>query len=401
MSEDLTAGLRPEARLRLLESILGSANDAVIVTEADPTDDPGPRVVYVNEAFTRMTGYAAGEIAGKTPRVLQGPGTDRGKLYEVRAALGRRESVRVELLNYRKDGTEFWVELDIVPVGGEGSRPDYWLSVQRETTECVQAERERRESERRLRSIVAQYGSDMITILDSDGTSIYESPQVERTLGYQRRELAGGNFYRHVHPDDAGRLAEAVERTLQTPGVNPPVEYRIRHAAGSWLYFESIGNNLVEDPEVNAIVVNTRDITRRKQVEEALARERNLLEAVMDSARDAIFVNDHEHRFTLSNRAHMEIHGARSREEILGKTSADFRGENGTVPHHADNRRMIETGEPIVGLEEAIRTASGEERWLSTTKAPLRGPEDRVEGVVAISRDITERRRAEQALREI
>lgn len=73
MSEDWTARLCPETRLRLLESILSSANDAVIVTEADPTDAPGPRIVYVNEAFTRMTGYAAGEIVGKTPRICRGP----------------------------------------------------------------------------------------------------------------------------------------------------------------------------------------------------------------------------------------------------------------------------------------------------------------------------------------
>ncbi|MDP9480892.1 MAG: PAS domain-containing protein [Actinomycetota bacterium] len=116
-------GARPRpgdgVRLGLLRSILENANDAVLVTEGGPIDEPGPRVVYTDAAFSRTTGYSYEEIVGRSPRVLQGPGTDRAKLDEVRTALETGGSVRTELLNYRNDGTPFWVELDIVPVFGE------------------------------------------------------------------------------------------------------------------------------------------------------------------------------------------------------------------------------------------------------------------------------------------
>ena len=104
--------------LSMLEAVVSNARDAILVTEADPIDEPGPKIVHANASFTRMTGYPLEEAVGKTPRMLQGPGTDRSKLDEIRAALESWSPVRVELLNYRKDGTEFWVEVDITPVEG-------------------------------------------------------------------------------------------------------------------------------------------------------------------------------------------------------------------------------------------------------------------------------------------
>lgn len=107
---------RGSAELYLLRAVVNNANDAILVTEAAPIDEPGPRIVYVNEAFSRMTGYTAEEVLGKTPRILQGPETERARLDELRASLEKWEPVRVEVLNYRKDGTEFWVSR---PEGGE------------------------------------------------------------------------------------------------------------------------------------------------------------------------------------------------------------------------------------------------------------------------------------------
>lgn len=109
--------------------------------------------------------------------------------------------MRTELLNYRKDGTPFWVELDIVSVFGEdGGWPELWVSVQRETTGRVEAEEARLEAESRLRSVLARYGSDMITILEPDGTPRYESPTVERALGYRHKDLTAGEVFRFVTP---------------------------------------------------------------------------------------------------------------------------------------------------------------------------------------------------------
>jgi PAS domain S-box-containing protein len=113
---DITEQKRQAEQVRLLQSVVVNTNDAILITEAEPINEPGPRILYVNEAFTRMTGYTLEEALGKTPRILQGPKSSRAKLDKVRAALSRWKSITVELINYRKDGSEFWVEFGVVPV---------------------------------------------------------------------------------------------------------------------------------------------------------------------------------------------------------------------------------------------------------------------------------------------
>lgn len=142
---------RLEERLHLLESVVLSINDVVLITEAEPFDLPGPRVLYVNEAFKRMTGYTNEEIIGKTPRILQGPKTERDQLDKIRRALEKWQPVRVEMTNYRKDGTEFNVELSINPIANEQGWYTHWVSVQRETTERKQAEEALNDAHRQLR----------------------------------------------------------------------------------------------------------------------------------------------------------------------------------------------------------------------------------------------------------
>jgi diguanylate cyclase (GGDEF)-like protein/PAS domain S-box-containing protein len=122
-------------RLRLLESVVVNANDAILITEAEPIDLPGPRIVYCNAAFSKTTGYAEADIIGLTPRILQSPHSDRQVLDRLRAALQKWEPVEVELLNVQKDGTEFWVELSIVPVADERGWYTHWVSVQRDVSQ--------------------------------------------------------------------------------------------------------------------------------------------------------------------------------------------------------------------------------------------------------------------------
>jgi PAS domain S-box-containing protein len=132
---DITAEKQQAAELRLLQSVVVNTNDAAIVTEAEPIDFPGPRILYVNEAFTRITGYQPHEILGKSPRILQGAKTDRAEIAKVRHALAHWESITVEVINYRKDGSEFWNEFSLVPVADGSGKYTHWISVQRDTTE--------------------------------------------------------------------------------------------------------------------------------------------------------------------------------------------------------------------------------------------------------------------------
>ncbi len=114
--------------------MITNATDSILITEAEPFDIPGPRIIYVNDAFTRMTGYTIEDVIGKTPRILQGPKTDRKILDKLRKALNNWESCEVELMNYKKNGEEFWVNFTVVPVANEKGWFTHWIAIERDTT---------------------------------------------------------------------------------------------------------------------------------------------------------------------------------------------------------------------------------------------------------------------------
>ncbi len=127
-------------RLRLLESAVVNAKDGILITEAEPVDQPGPRIVYCNPSFLTSTGYSASELVGLTPRILQCKETSRATLDLIRNALANWRPIEVELINARRDGSLFWVQLSIVPVANEQGLFTHWVSVQRDISERKAAE---------------------------------------------------------------------------------------------------------------------------------------------------------------------------------------------------------------------------------------------------------------------
>ncbi len=133
--QDISQQKKEEQQLKLLESVITNTNDSILITEAEPFDEPGPRILYVNNAFTKMTGYTAEEVIGKTPRILQGPKTDRAALDHLKACLKNWETCEITLLNYKKNGEEFWINMSITPVADEKGWYTHWISIERDVTE--------------------------------------------------------------------------------------------------------------------------------------------------------------------------------------------------------------------------------------------------------------------------
>ncbi len=150
IARDVSQRRRSEAHLHLLNSVVVNANDAVLIAEVQPGDSLGARIVYVNEAFTRMTGYVAEDAIGRTMRILLGPRTERERLDEVRRALANLAPVRIEMVNYRQDGSEFWVDANFVPIIDDDGEFRRWMAVQRDITSRKRAEELERDRNRAL-----------------------------------------------------------------------------------------------------------------------------------------------------------------------------------------------------------------------------------------------------------
>ncbi len=134
-AHDITEQTKSERQLSLLYTSVAKLNDIVLITEAEPIDPPGPRIVFVNEAFERITGYKAEEAIGRNPRFLQGVRTDPRVLAEIREALVEKKSIRRQIFNYRKDGTEYCLEVEIVPVFAPTGKCINFIAVERDVTE--------------------------------------------------------------------------------------------------------------------------------------------------------------------------------------------------------------------------------------------------------------------------
>ena len=131
---DITTQKAQFMELELVRTVVENTNDGVIITEAEPFDPPGPRIVYVNPSQCRNSGYSREEVLGKTPRMFTGPNSSKETSREIREAMERWEPVQTEVLNYRKDGSEYWADLSIVPVANKAGWYTHWISVQRDIT---------------------------------------------------------------------------------------------------------------------------------------------------------------------------------------------------------------------------------------------------------------------------
>jgi len=117
------------------QDIVEAAKDIIIVTKADSIDNPGPEIIYVNNAFTQLTGYTFEEAVGQNPRILQSAGTDEATKKRIRSALIKKKPVRVTLKNYTKSGKEYWLDLSIIPLKNSAGEVTHFVAIERDVTE--------------------------------------------------------------------------------------------------------------------------------------------------------------------------------------------------------------------------------------------------------------------------
>jgi PAS domain S-box-containing protein len=296
----LTAKLNTTVdNLRLYEKVVVNTNDAVLITEAEPFDLPGPKILYVNDAFCKMSGYTKEEVIGKSPRILQGPKTDRKQLDKIRAALSKWESVKVELINYTKDGREFYVEFEIVPLANEEGWFTHWVSVQRDVTERKMAELQIQESEERFRNL-AEALPQMVWVMNDVGEMEYGSKNWKEYSGIE--DVAEAWNYM-MHPDDSERLT-VYWRQVFAAKKGFQQEMRLKNKEGIYRWFYSVGEPVLDaDEKVIKWVGSLTDIHEQKtfaeqleiKVEERTAELAKLNQTLIDK-NEALLISENFNR---------------------------------------------------------------------------------------------------------
>ncbi len=250
-----------------------------------------------------------------------------------------------------------------------------------------QAEQALRRSEDYFRTLI-ENSSDIITILNPKGTIQFQSPSIERVLGYKPEELIDRNAFDLIHPNDVQRTLAVFSGEVLLNLSQTPVEYRFRHRDGTWRHLESIGKNLLDDPSVRGIVINSRDVTERKGAEERIREQA----ALLDKATDAIMTVDLQGQITFWNSGAERLYGWRPDEAVNKLHEGQLYSQENAPAVNARSRTLRDgrwKGE-IAQTKKDGSVILVESRWTLVTDR-----DGNPRSILIINTDITEKKKLE------
>ena len=270
-----------------------------------------------------------------------------------------------------------------------------YRDLQSQVGERERVEQALRHSEEYFRSLT-ENASDVVSVLEADGSVRYHSPAIERILGYPPDLLVGTRAFAGAHPDDCGAVEAAFGEVRRTPGAVRSVTYRNRHAGGGWRMLESTATNLLHAPAVAGIVINSRDVTERSVAEEALRESEIRFRTVAESLGEGLLITDLDDVIQYANPRVEEIYGWRP-EELVGR-----RGLEVLIPPEdlaPFRERMARRARGVAERYEmrALRK-DGTTGWVEVHGTPFRNAAGDIVGTLGAITDITERKRVQEQL---
>jgi PAS domain S-box-containing protein len=305
---------RAEEKLRQNESQLAEAQRIAHV--GNWSWDVQTNAVSWSDEHFRLFGLSPQEFTPSYEATLKYTHPDDRDLVTstVENALQTHEPFSFDLRVIHPDGKMRILHSRGNVISDEQQHPISVFGTAQDVTELRQADEQLRNSEQYFRSLI-ENASDLITILDSSGTIRYESPSIERILGYQPEERIGQSPYSLLHPDDLLMAQRFFAEGMKHPGVALLAECRLQHKDGSWRVLETKGINLLDDPLIGVIIVNSRDITSRKQAEAALRESEERYHRFFDENLAGGYISTPDGRLLACNPAFARIFGFASCEE--------------------------------------------------------------------------------------
>jgi len=278
-------------------------------------------LVYANQRLADMFGYPLEEILN-TPytRYIYPDDLPQVMEYYTRRMAGEQVADLYESAILTGDGRRLEVEVNAGVISYQG-RPADFVYV-RDISQRKQAEIALRRSDEELRALV-QNLSDLIFVIDEQACIKFETPSVSQTLGYPPGYLIGKKGTDLIHPDDQERVKADLEEVLTRTNPFMPTEFRLRSADGNWIMIEAVGNNLLDHPAVQGVVITGREVTTRKKNELELKRLKEFNERIVQSMVEGILIQDKDGYYTFSNPAACTILGYEP-GEIEGKHWKDI-----------------------------------------------------------------------------
>jgi PAS domain S-box-containing protein len=442
--EDITERKQSEQQLNLLGTCIANLNDIVIVAEADLIDEPGPKIVFVNEAFERLTGYSRAEVIGRSPRFLQGKDTDRQTLDEIRQALVEKKAIRKQILNYGKNGTPYWLDLDIVPIFDSIGKTTHFAAIERDITKSKETEKALAESNRALRMlnscnealIHSETESGLLIAVCRSAVEIggmrmawvgYAAEDRHHIISPQAHAGQEEGYLSQVRitwleNDPLGRgPAGQVIRTGEpvvipdldmeptfAPWLEPakakgfrgliclPLKGQKRTFGVLVLYLAEVRH--VQSGEIKLLMDLARDLAFgikhiRSQVErlqmQAAIREQA---SFLDKAQDAIAVRDLDHRITYWNKSAERLYGWTA-GEALGTFVRELLHRKDPGAYDRAMVDLLATGEWSGELKKTTR--EGRDLTIECRWTLMRDDDGQPKSVLSIGTDITEKKKLE------
>src|SRR5688572_1504945 len=358
------------------------------------------KFLEVNEAAVKHYGYSQDEFLNMTIKDIRPIEEEEEFNQHLKKVSSGTETTKSTWRHVKKNGKVITVEITAHPIMYNDQLAR--LVVINDITERIKAEKSLRQHEETNRLIMSS-SLDAIICMDIFGKITFWNPQAEKIFGWKSGDIEGKHLANTIIPPQyREQHRKGLANYLVTgegPVLNRIIEISAMDKAGNEFPIE-LAIIPIQQDETTFFCGFIRDISERKKAEEQLSGERNLLRSLIDNLPDYIYVKDKETHYIINNKAFVKLVGADSEIETTGKKVTDFFEEEVGRINMEEDRNVLTLGTAIIDRDEPIVTYKGEKRWLLTTKVPLKDKEERVIGILGISKDITERKHAEEELKQ-
>ena len=377
----------------LLSSLLTSLHHVMWCTSGD-----GSQLLYINPAAEDLYGRPLREFY-ENPNVWSDAihPDDRANVQRMLRGLRNRQEVQQEYRIVRPSGEIRWLEDRVTVVNGTDDEPARIGGIATDITDRKLAEEALHASEAVYHSLVESLPLNVLR-KDCDGRIVFGNQKYCEAMQSTFEELEGKTDFDLFPAELAKKYVRDDQHVLETGELlNEIEEYSTRD--GEKLYVEVFKGPVRDaDGSIVGTQVMFWDVTARHEAEEALDYERELLHALLDNVPDSIYFKDRESRFVRVSSSLVRKFGLTDQQEVIGKSDADFFSEEHARQAKNDEQRVISTGLPLLGTTERETWFDAPDTWCITTKLPLRDKDGKTIGTFGISTDVTDRKRAEDAL---